>query len=253
MSPPPSRTALVTGAASGIGLAIARRLLRQGHRVLMVDRASTLAPAADALNAELDTLRAHAVGADLASAEGIAELVARVDAEHGGVDMLVNNAGTSRGRAGFDLDATTLDDWNTVIGVNLTAPFLLCKAVVPAMRGRGWGRIVNIASRAGRTGAITGGLQYAASKAGLIGMTRALALQCAPHAITANCVAPGWVETPMTSRVPPAAAAAALKSIPLGRAAQPDEIAAIVAFLCSDDGGYITGAVVDANGGSFMG
>jgi 3-oxoacyl-[acyl-carrier protein] reductase len=183
----------------------------------------------------------------------IADLMARIAADCGGVDMLVNNAGTSRGRAGFDVETTTPDDWTQVLAVNLSGPFLLCKAVVPTMRQRGWGRIVNIASRAGRTGVITGGLQYAASKAGLIGLTRALALQCAPQGITVNAVAPGWVETAMTSRVPPAAAQLALKSIPVGRVGKPDEIAGTVAFLCSDDAAYITGAVVDTNGGSFMG
>jgi 3-oxoacyl-[acyl-carrier protein] reductase len=123
----------------------------------------------------------------------------------------------------------------------------------PVAGTRGWDRIVNIASRAGRTAVAAGGLQYAASKAGLVGMMRTLALQCARNAITVNCVAPGRVETAMTAAAPPDAAQAALKGIPLGRAAQPAEIAGVVAFLCSDDGAYVTGAVVDANGGSFMG
>ena len=247
------KIALVTGAASGIGLATSQRLARQGHRVMMVDRADTVTAGAQALNAELGVSRAEPWLADMGSADSIADLMARIAADCGGVDILVNNAGTSRGRAGFDVEATTPEDWAIVLAVNLTGPFLLSKAVVPTMRQRGWGRIVNIASRAGRTGVLTGGLQYGASKAGLIGMTRALALQCAPQGITVNAVAPGWVETAMTSRVPPDAAQHALKSIPAGRVGRPEEIAATVAFLCSDDAAYITGAVVDANGGGFMG
>jgi 3-oxoacyl-[acyl-carrier protein] reductase len=245
------KTALVTGAASGIGLATSTRLARAGHRVLMVDRADAVLQAVQALNDEVPGANAAAWVADVGSAAGVTELVACLSDER--VDMLVNNAGISRGRAGFDVEATTPQEWERVIAVNLSAPFLLCQALVPGMRRRGWGRIVNIASRAGRTGVITGGLPYAASKAGLIGMTRALALQCAPQAITANCIAPGWVQTPLTERTPAEAAAQALKTIPLGRVGRPEEIAGVVAFLCSDDAAYITGAVIDANGGSFMG
>ena len=244
-----TKTALVTGAASGIGLAIARRLARDGYQVLMADRADSVHQAAS-LAAE-GAVAATGLIADVGSAAGIDALRSQLGERR--VDVLVNNAGISRGRAGFDVTATMPEEWERVIAVNLTAPFLLSQIVVPGMRQRGWGRIVNIASRAGRTGVLTGGLPYAASKAGLIGMTRALALQCAAQGITANSIAPGWVETPLTGRTPPAAAAKALQAIPLGRVAQPDEIAGIVAFLCSADAAYITGAVIDANGGSFMG
>ena len=244
-----TKTALVTGAVSGIGLAIARRLARDGYQVLMADRADSVHQAAS-LAAE-GAVAATGLIADVGSAAGIDALRSQLGERR--VDVLVNNAGISRGRAGFDVTATMPEEWERVIAVNLTAPFLLSQIVVPGMRQRGWGRIVNIASRAGRTGVLTGGLPYAASKAGLIGMTRALALQCAAQGITANSIAPGWVETPLTGRTPPAAAAKALQAIPLGRVAQPDEIAGIVAFLCSADAAYITGAVIDANGGSFMG
>lgn len=243
------QTALVTGAASGIGRAISQRLVRDGYRVLMADRDESVRQAATMLAGDADA----AVGlvADLGHAAGIDALRSQLEGRR--VDVLVNNAGISRGRAGFDVTATTPEEWERVIAVNLTAPFLLSQIVVPGMRQRGWGRIVNIASRAGRTGVLTGGLPYAASKAGLIGMTRALALQCAAQGITANSIAPGWVETPLTARTPPQAAAQALQAIPIGRVAQPDEIAGIVAFLCSADAAYITGAVIDANGGGFMG
>lgn len=245
-----TKTALVTGAASGIGWAISQRLARDGYQVLMADRAESVQQAAASLAAE-GAAAAEGLVADVSSAAGIDALRSQLGRRR--VDVLVNNAGISRGRAGFDVTATTPEEWERVIAVNLTAPFLLSQVVVPGMRERGWGRIVNIASRAGRTGVLTGGLPYAASKAGLIGMTRALALQCAAQGITANSIAPGWVETPLTGRTPPAAAAKALQAIPLGRVAQPDEIAGIVAFLCSADAAYITGAVIDANGGSFMG
>ena len=245
-----TKTALVTGAASGIGWAISQRLARDGYQVLMADRAESVQQAAASLAAE-GAAAAEGLVADVSSAAGIDALRSKLGRRR--VDVLVNNAGISRGRAGFDVTATTPEEWERVIAVNLTAPFLLSQVVVPGMRERGWGRIVNIASRAGRTGVLTGGLPYAASKAGLIGMTRALALQCAAQGITANSIAPGWVETPLTGRTPPVAAAKALQAIPLGRVAQPDEIAGIVAFLCSADAAYITGAVIDANGGSFMG
>jgi len=245
-----TKTALVTGAASGIGGVISKRLARDGWQVLLADRAESVREAAAGLAAEYG-VAAEGVVADVGHAAGIDALRSQLEGRR--VDVLVNNAGISRGRAGFDVTATKPDEWERVIAVNLTAPFLLSQIVVPGMRQRGWGRIVNIASRAGRTGVLTGGLPYAASKAGLIGMTRALALQCAAQGITANSIAPGWVETPLTGRTPPAAAAKALQAIPLGRVAQPEEIAGIVAFLCSADAAYITGAVIDANGGSFMG
>ena len=244
------KTALITGAASGIGWATARRLARDGYRVLLADRAESVRDAAAGIAAEYG-IAAEGLLADVGHAAGIDALRAQLAGRH--VDVLVNNAGISRGRAGFDVTATTPEEWERVIAVNLSAPFLLSQIVVPGMRQRSWGRIVNIASRAGRTGVLTGGLPYAASKAGLIGMTRALALQCAAQGITANSIAPGWVETPLTGSTPPAAAAKALQAIPLGRVAQPEEIAGIVAFLCSADAAYITGAVIDANGGSFMG
>ena len=247
------RLAVVTGAAAGIGHAISRRLSQQGHRVMMVDRSDAVHAAALAIDREPGTGSSHGWVADVSCEDGVRALMARIIAEHGELGILVNNAGISRGPKGFDIEQTALADWDAVLGVNLTGAFLMCREAVPSMRRNGWGRIVNIASRAGRTAVAAGGLQYAASKAGMIGMTRTLALQCGRDRITVNCVAPGRVETAMTSGASPAAAQAALKGIPLGRAAQPDEVAGVVAFLCSSDGAYITGAVIDANGGSFMG
>ena len=241
------RVAVVTGGAQGIGHAITERLLASGARAILwdIDRA------------KLD--EALAVLGKLGPVSGeVVELtddaaVAAATKKAGAIDILVNNAGLIRGGPDFDVTKTTLAQWQKVLDVNLTGAFLMCRAVVPSMRTRGWGRIVNIASRAGRTGVAEGGLHYSASKAGLIGMTRTLAMQCAPQAITANCVAPGRVTTAMTRVAAPAVAQAALQRIPLGREASPDEIAGVVAFLCSDDGAYVTGAVIDANGGSFMG
>lgn len=247
------KTAFVTGAAAGIGFAIARRLALDGHHVVCIDRQPTVHEAAASINAELKSANTRAELLDIADEAAVTTLVDRMVAERGGVDIVVNNAGIIRGGPDFDLTKTTLAHWQKVLDVNLTGAFLMCRAAVPSMRARGWGRIVNVASRAGRTGVAEGGLHYAASKAGLIGMTRTLALQCAPQGITANCVAPGRVTTALTRVATPAAKEAALQRIPLGREGTPDEIAGVVAFLCSDDGAYVTGAVVDANGGAFMG
>ena len=247
------KTALVTGSAAGIGFAIARRLAREGHHVVCVDRAPTITEATNTIDAELGRKATQPELLDVRNETDVNALVERVVGQHGAIDILVNNAGLIRGGPDFDVTKTTLAQWQKVLDVNLTGAFLMCRAVVPSMRTRGWGRIVNIASRAGRTGVAEGGLHYSASKAGLIGMTRTLAMQCAPQAITANCVAPGRVTTAMTRVAAPAVAQAALQRIPLGREASPDEIAGVVAFLCSDDGAYVTGAVIDANGGSFMG
>ena len=247
------RVAVITGAASGIGLAIARAFLSGGDAVMLADRDPRVNDIVAALRSQGRLASARQV--DLSDPAEAVALARAAETELGACDVLINNAGISPKRNGlppspFDIG---VEDWELTLRTNLTTPFVLCRELLPGMVARRFGRVVNIASRAGRTGVLTGGLPYAASKAGLIGMTRALALQCAAQGITANSIAPGWVETPLTGRTPPAAAAKALQAIPLGRVAQPDEIAGIVAFLCSADAAYITGAVIDANGGSFMG
>ena len=192
-----SRRVLVTGAASGIGLAIAHAMAAQGDRVLLADRAESVHDAARALPDGLAV--AHVV--DLADAAQTVALARQATEALGGIDVLVNNAGVSPKRGGLPPDPATveLDEWDRVLRINLTAPFLLCRELLPGMVERRHGRIVNIASRAGRTFVGPAATHYAASKAGVIGMTRHLAGVYAPHGITVNAIAPGRVQTPLSS------------------------------------------------------
>ncbi|MDB5818553.1 MAG: family NAD(P)-dependent oxidoreductase [Rhizobacter sp.] len=245
------RIALVTGAASGIGLAIATRFARADLRVLMVDRN----PEIEAIAARLDPANALGFVADLADTEQVLGVVEHLKAKLGHCDVLVNNAGIHpkvNGRI-VPLEETELEAWELVFRINLTAPFLLCKHLMPAMRERQWGRVVNISSRTARTYSDRAGTHYTASKAGLIGMTRKMAGDYAPFHITANCVAPGQIETPLARTSTPEVLALAAKSTPAGRLGTADEVASAVAYLASDDAAFITGAVIDVNGGGFIG
>jgi 3-oxoacyl-[acyl-carrier protein] reductase len=247
-----SKIALVTGAASGIGLAIAQRLAADGALVILLDRAASVSDAAAAI-ADAGG-RANGYLLDVSDPDGVQQTVQKIVQNHGLPTILVNNAGLHPPPRldSYRIEDTSLDDWRLTLDVNLTGAFLMCRAVMPQMRVAGWGRVINIASRAGRT-AVAGSIPYAASKAGMLGLTRAVALQCASAGITVNAIAPGRVATPMTDSASEQLAAAALKRIPVGRAGTSQEIAAVVAFLASEDAGFITGAVVDANGGAFMG
>jgi len=246
------RVAAVTGAAGGLGLGIAQRLARAGYRVIAIDRASHVEEAAAALRGQ--GLQAQAVVLDIADEAAVKKMVADVDAQHGRFDILVNNAGIHPkidGERNSFLKMTTAQ-WNEVIGVNLTAAFVLCREVAPLMRRQKWGRIVNMSSRAGRTLVDTAGVHYAAAKAGMIGMTRIIASEVAADGITANCIAPGRIESPMTSQGSDAQRAMLVGRIPVGRIGTPDEIGHVVEFLVSEDSGYLTGTVIDVNGGTFM-
>lgn len=245
------RSALVTGAASGIGLEIARRLASGGARVLLIDRADAVHEAA----ASIGDGDAGAFVADLADPGQIDGLVCYASATLGTVDILVNNAAIDPKNDGEPLANADISTalWEQVLRVNLTAPFLLCRALLPAMRMAGWGRIVNIASRAGRTYLPNASLCYATTKAGLIGMTRQLAGEAASSAVTVNCVAPGPIDTPLFREVADAVAARLRASIPAGRVGTVLEVAAVAGFLVSEEAGFITGACIDVNGGAFMG
>jgi 3-oxoacyl-[acyl-carrier protein] reductase len=246
------KIALVTGAASGIGLAIAQRLATDGALVILLDRAASVSDAAAEIT--YGNQRAKGYVLDVSDADGVQQVVRKIVRDHGLPTILVNNAGLHPPARldSYRLEDTSLDDWRLTLDVNLTGAFLMCRTVMPHMRNAGWGRVINIASRAGRT-AVSGSVPYAASKAGLIGLTRALALQCAAAGITANAIAPGRVTTPMTDGASDQLAAAALRRIPVGRAGTTQEIAAVASFLASEDAAFITGAVIDANGGAFMG
>ena len=247
-----SRISLVTGAAGGIGLECAQALARRGDRVLLLDRSEQVQEVAAGMRA--DGLQVEAFIADLADLAQIDEVACRILATTGGVDILVNNAGIHpkvNGRVpGFE--EISAQDWELVFRVNTTAPFLLCQRFIGSMKDKKWGRIVNIASRAARAYSDRAGTHYSASKAAVIGMTRKIAGDYAAYGITANCVAPGQIMTPLARRSAPEVLAEAIRRIPAKRIGTVEEVAAAVAYFTSDLAGFVTGTVLDANGGETM-
>ena len=241
------RTALVTGASQGIGRAVAMELARQGATVALAARNE--AKLAEAV-AEIEAAggQAAAFSLDVASEDSIKSGAKAILERFGKVEILVNNAGITRDTLALRMKR---DDWDSVLATNLTGAFLLTQAVLSPMLRNRWGRIINITSVVGRTGQ-AGQVNYAASKAGLIGMTRSLAREVASRNITVNAVAPGYIETAMTSVLDEKVRETMLAQIPLGRAGTDKEIAQSVAFLASDAAAYITGHVLDVNGGMFM-
>ena len=239
-----SRVALVTGAAQGIGRAIAAGLHELGHTVVLADVAEERNRATAAELGE----RAHPIALDLRDPAAIDAAVAAVVSEHGALEVLVNNAGVTSEGTLWDLE---VEAWDTVIATNLRATFLLSRAAGARMRDGGWGRIVNLTSLAGQTARPTG-VPYAASKAGIIALTRVFALELAPHGVTVNAIAPGVTDTPMLQKVDAEIVDRLIAQIPVRRVALPGDIAALVAFLVSDHGASVTGATYDINGGALM-
>jgi 3-oxoacyl-[acyl-carrier protein] reductase len=242
------RIALVTGASQGIGRACALELARAGATVVLAARNEIKLAEAVAQIEGAGGL-AVAIPLDMASEESIKAAAKAVLERLGKVEILVNNAGITRDAL---MMAMKRADWDDVLGTNLTGAFLLTQALLRSMLKNRWGRIINISSVVGRTGQ-AGQVNYAASKAGLIGLTRSLAREVASRAITVNAVAPGYIETPMTAVLDEKHRTAMMEQIPLGRAGTDLEIAQSVAFLASDGAAYITGHVLDVNGGMFMG
>jgi 3-oxoacyl-[acyl-carrier protein] reductase len=238
------RTALVTGASGGIGAGIARALHRQGASVVL---SGTRTDALEALAAELGE-RVAVCAADLREAEATEALVAAAEAALGPLHILVNNAGFTRDGLALRMKDA---DWQSVLDVDLTAPFRLIRAALRGMVRRRGGRIIGIASIVGATGN-AGQANYAAAKAGLVGMSKALAQEVGARGVTVNIVAPGFVETAMTDALPQPQREALASRIPLGRLGQPDDIAAAVAYLASDEAGWVTGATLHVNGGMAM-
>ena len=238
------KAALVTGATGGIGAATARALHAQGARVALTGRR---AAELEALAAELGE-RALVAPADLADPAAPAALVEKVEAEFGALDILVNNAGLTRDMLALRMGDA---DWAAVLEVDLTAPFRLARAALRGMMKRRHGRIVSIASIVGTTGN-AGQANYAAAKAGLIGMSKSLAQEVATRGITVNVVAPGFVKTAMTDALGEAQRAKLLERIPTGRMGAPEDIAAAVAYLSSAEAGWITGQTLHVNGGMAM-
>lgn len=238
------KSALVTGASGGIGADIARVLHAAGATVGL---SGTRVEPLEALAAELGS-RAHVLPCNLSNAEEVEGLVKRATEAMGAVDILVNNAGITRDGLAMRMSD---DDWQSVIDVNLTAAFRLCRAAIRGMMKARWGRIVNISSVVGRAGN-AGQANYAASKGGLVALSKSLAEEVASRGITVNCVAPGFIETAMTEKLNEAQRATILASVPAGRMGTPQEIAAAVLYLASQEAAYVTGATLHVNGGMDM-
>jgi 3-oxoacyl-[acyl-carrier protein] reductase len=238
------KAALVTGASGGIGAAIARALHGQGAIVCL---SGTRREALQALAIELGE-RAHVCPADLSDASTADMLIETAETLSGPLHILVNNAGMTRDMLALRMSD---QDWQAVVDVDLSAPFRLTRAVLRGMLRRRAGRIINISSIVGATGN-AGQANYAAAKAGLVGMTKALAQEVASRGVTINVVAPGFVATAMTDALGEAQRTKLLESIPLRRMGQPNDIAAAVTYLASDEAGWVTGATLHVNGGMAM-
>jgi 3-oxoacyl-[acyl-carrier protein] reductase len=242
------RVALVTGASQGIGRACALELARAGATVALAARnLDKLAGVAAEITAAGG--KAHAFALDVANEESIKECAKAVIAHFGAVNILVNNAGITRDILSLRMKRK---DWDDVLTTNLTGAFLMTQAVMSQMVKGRWGRIINVTSVVGQTGQ-AGQANYAASKAGLIGLTKSLARELASRTITVNAVAPGFIETAMTEVLTADQKAMNAQFIPMGRVGTDVEVAHAVAFLASEEAGYITGHTLDVNGGMYMG
>jgi 3-oxoacyl-[acyl-carrier protein] reductase len=238
------RTAFVTGAAQGLGLAIARALHAEGHRVVLADKAT------EAVTARAAEIGALAVTLDVRDKASFAAAIAEAETAFGPVDILVNNAARTQARDFFAMEA---EEWDDVLATNLRSVVFGCQLVAQGMMARGWGRILNLASIAGqRGGPQVQGAHYATSKAGIIGLTRYLAHQFAPRGVTVNTIAPGTILTEQTALAPPEKVALVVGQIPIGRIGQAEEVGALAAFLVSDRAAFITGTTQDINGGVLM-
>ncbi len=235
----PSRTALITGASRGIGLACAQALASAGTRVILAARDAAKLEAASAAIPDSSW-----VTIDLSSQESIKEAFAKA----GPIDILVNNAAVTKDGLALRMKK---DDWDAVLATNLTGAFLAVQQVMQGMMKQRWGRIINISSIVGETGN-PGQANYVASKAGLIGLTKSLAQEIASRNITVNAIAPGFIDTDMTAALSDELKQNMLGHIPLKRFGKPEDVAAAVKFLASEEAGYITGAVLNVNGGMYM-
>jgi 3-oxoacyl-[acyl-carrier protein] reductase len=241
------KTAAVTGAGSGIGRAIAILFAREGARVGILDRNE--AGARDvAADIEAAGSTAMAVVADVGDEAGIAAALDALVAAYGDIDIMVNNAGIDRSGPLTDIP---LAEWEEMFRIHVTGTFLCCRHVLPAMQRKGWGRIINMSSQLGHKGTANRS-HYCAAKAAVMGLTRALAYEAAPHGITVNCLNPGPIDTPIVATIPPAWRAAKIAELPIKRAGQPEEVAPAALLLASDEGAYFVGASLNMNGGDYM-
>jgi 3-oxoacyl-[acyl-carrier protein] reductase len=247
------RVAIVVGGAGALGQAVAGALSERGAGVALVDASPTVHDAAELLSRLGTGTSGHL--ADITDADSIEHAFAEVRERHGPAHMLLNCAGIAFRKDGRKVSAMdmTPEEWRRLIDVNLTGVFLSIRAALPMMRDLGWGRIVSISSQGGRTGGVFSSVDYGAAKAGVIGLSRTLAVEVGALGITVNCVAPGRVASEMTSYESERGQNAAwIESLPVRRMATPDEVAAAMVYLTSDAAAYITGATLDINGGGFM-
>lgn len=238
------KSALVTGASGGIGADIARVLHGAGASVGL---SGTRTAPLEALASELGE-RAHVLACNLSDAEAVEALPKRAAEAMGSVDILVNNAGITRDNLFMRM---SLDEWDEVLAINLRSAMILSKGVIRGMMKARWGRIVNVSSIVGATGN-PGQANYAASKAGLVGMSKSVAYEVASRGITVNAIAPGFITTAMTDKLTDDQKAGILAQVPAGRMGEPSEIAAAVLYLASEEAGYVTGATLHVNGGMAM-
>ena len=240
------KTALVSGAAGVMGLAVVRALLAEGASVIMVDLNESRLRA---LGRELGP-RAVPAAFDVTDPAAIQQELSRLETAGSTVDILVNNAGILSNNKS---QSTTPEEWRRVMEINLGGMFYLSRAVIPGMKAKRWGRIVNVSSLAAQTGGLTAGTAYAASKGGVISLTRSLAAETAAFGITANAIAPAYVKTPMiTEQLTEEQRQGILKLIPVGRFCEPEEFAHVVLFLASPLAGFITGDLINLNGGLYF-
>ncbi len=243
-----TRVALVTGVVGGIGAAIAARLARDGAKVIVTDLAG------EALQEASSALSLPAVAADLGDPASVREMTACITADHGAPDMLVNAAGGVRGQVGTQLENVDADAWHSIFAINVDATLYLSQALVPAMKKRGWGRIVTISSGAGLRPSLTGIHAYTAAKHALVGLTKQLSLELGPQGITVNSIAPGFIlSNPATRRqwdaYGPEGQAQLIGRIHTRRLGKPEDIASAAAFLTSEEAAWITGQILSVDGG----
>ena len=243
-----ARLALVTGVVGGIGAAIAARLAEDGARVVVTDLPG------DGLDAAADRLGLPAIGSDLGDPDAVREMAQRIGADHGAADILVNAAGGVRGQTGTPLEEVKPDAWRSIFAINVDASLYLAQALAPAMKQRGWGRIVTISSGAGLRPSLTGIHAYTAAKHALVGLTKQLSLELAQHGITVNSIAPGFIlSNPATQRqweaYGPEGQAQLVNRIHTRRLGTPEDIAAAAAFLTSEEAGWITAQILSVDGG----